>query len=89
MNATESTGLNELEAFLTDLRMRLDAAHADRDNGFLTQGEFEDRLGDIELLLGADRLLEQRELRGGDTRFLLRCRYTGDVIATFQLRRRF
>lgn len=89
MNATESTEFTELDAFLTDLRTRLDAAHSDRDNGFLTQGEFEDRLGDIELLLGADRLLEQRELRGGDTRFLLRCRYTGDVIATFQLRRRF
>lgn len=92
MNATESTErteFTELDAFLTDLRERLDTALADRDNGFLTQGEFEDRLSDIEVSLGADRQLEQRELRGGDTRFMLRCRYTGDVIASFQLRRRF
>lgn len=86
---TEYTESTELDAFLTDLRERLDHALAERDSGFLTQGEFEDRLSDLELTLGADRVLEQRELRGGDTRFLLRSRYTGDVIVSFQLRRRF
>jgi len=79
----------EWDPTLTGLRERLDLALADRDNGLLTQREFEDRLSDIEIGLGTDRQLEQRELRGGDTRFLVRCRCTGELIAAFQLRRRF
>lgn len=63
-----------------ELREILHALLADRERGLLTQAEYEERLSEVELLLGADQVLDQRDLRGGGTRLLLRCRVTGDVL---------
>ncbi len=63
-----------------ELRETLYTLLADRERGLLTQAEYEERLGEAELLIGADQMLDQRDLRGGGTRLLLRCRLTGDVL---------
>lgn len=63
-----------------ELRETLHTLLADRERGLLTQTEYEARLTEVELSIGADQVLDQRDLRGGGTRLLLRCRLTGDVL---------
>lgn len=74
---------HDLQVYLEELRDQLSAAVVERDRGLITQGEFEERLYDIDESLGTDRRLEQRDLRRGGTQFLLRCRFTGDSLASF------
>lgn len=87
--SADPSNVVELNQYPEELRALLDAAVADRDRGLITQGEFDERLGDIEESLGADRQLVQRDLRRGGTLFLVRCRLTGDTIASFAFCRRF
>lgn len=69
-----------------ELRQAVLALLADRHAGMLTQREFEEQLGDFESALGADQSLDQRDLRGGGTRILVRCRVTGDILDLFDFR---
>lgn len=83
MKAAQS---NPIQPDRLELQRLIFALLADRDDGLLTQGEFEVRLSDLESTLGADHQFDQRDLRGGGVRILLRCRLTGDILDLFDYR---
>lgn len=71
------------------LSERLSSTLVERDQGLLTQQEYEDKLAEIELSLGRHVVLEETEVRGGGTRFIVRSSLTRDTMECFEYRRRW
>jgi hypothetical protein len=62
----------------------LASALNERDRGLLTQMEYEDRVAQVALSRSRHTVIEETEIRGRGTRFIVRDSRTGGVIGTFE-----
>lgn len=76
--------LNKPEINCGALSERLAAALNERDRGLLTQMEYEDRVAQVALSRSRHTVIEETEIRGLGTRFIVRDSRTGEVIETFE-----
>ncbi|MBC8003049.1 MAG: hypothetical protein H7X97_10725 [Opitutaceae bacterium] len=81
--------LNRPELDREALSERLSSALTERNQGLLTQIEYEDRLSEIALSLGHHIVLEETEIQRGGTRFIVRNSLTGDMVECFEYRSRW
>ncbi|HKS38018.1 MAG TPA: hypothetical protein VJW76_12550 [Verrucomicrobiae bacterium] len=63
---------------------RLSSALGERDQGLLTQTEYEEKISEVELSLGPHVVLDEVPLRDGGTRFVLRSSLTGDTLDSLE-----
>ena len=81
--------LDRFEIDREALSERLSLTLTERDQGLLTQVEYEDRLTEIALAIGPYTVIEETEIRGGGTRFTVRNSLNGDTMESFEYRRRW
>lgn len=66
------------------LSERLASALNKRDRGLMTQMEYEDRVAEVALSRSRHTVIEETEIRGLGTRFIIRDSLTGEVIGIFE-----
>lgn len=73
-----------------ELERQLVELLSDRDRGLLSQAEYDEKLEEIRgAWLSPEKVLYERELRDGGTRFILRNRSTGRCLQMFEFRRSY